>query len=303
MKNPKVTVLTSLYNCHQYIDGYFQCIASIEHSDELEILLLHNAPTEEELLAIQSYLPLYPFLHYHIIKEREGLYATWNRGIALAQGEYITIWNVDDIRFPLSIHHQAETLDQNPKADITYGDFYYMYEYGNISNNLMYNKDFAINRKSFLRTHQIGCFPMWKKEIHSKIGYFDEQFKLVADFDFQIRATINNCIFVKNEQILGCYLALVPSKLSSNQRLHKKELNVLYLRYGIYDYLNWVHWIASLKYKITEIYNYQKRQSLSLYFQHRNIFLIKRVPLFILSVFRQPRNILSHLKHFVFKRR
>ena len=49
MKKPKVTVLTSLYNCRQYIEGYFQCIASIEYSDELEILLLHNAHTEEDI--------------------------------------------------------------------------------------------------------------------------------------------------------------------------------------------------------------------------------------------------------------
>ena len=83
MKKPKVTVLTSLYNCRQYIEGYFQCIASIEYSDELEILLLHNAPTEEELHIIQSYLPSYPFLRHYIIQEREGLYSTWNRGINL----------------------------------------------------------------------------------------------------------------------------------------------------------------------------------------------------------------------------
>ena len=168
MKKPKVTVLTSLYNCRQYIEGYFQCIASIEYSDELEILLLHNAPTEEELHIIQSYLPSYPFLRHYIIQEREGLYSTWNRGIKLSQGEYITIWNVDDIRFPLSIHQQAETLDQNPQADITYGDFYYMYQYGDISKNFIQNKDFIVSPKKFFRTHQIGCFPMWRKRIHQK---------------------------------------------------------------------------------------------------------------------------------------
>lgn len=303
MKKPKVTVLTSLYNCRQYIEGYFQCIASIEYSDELEILLLHNAPTEEELHIIQSYLPSYPFLRHYTIQEREGLYSTWNRGIKLSQGEYITIWNVDDIRFPLSIHQQAETLDQNPQADITYGDFYYMYQYGDISKNFIQNKDFIVSPKKFFRTHQIGCFPMWRKRIHQKIGYFDEQLKLVADFDFQIRAAINNCIFVKNRELLGCYLALIPSKLSSNQRLQKKEQNVLFLRYGIYDYLNWIYWMAALKYEITKIFSYQKDQPLSIYFKHRNIFLIKRMPLFILSIFKQPRNILSHLKHFVFKRK
>ena len=74
MKKPKVTVLTSLYNCRQYIEGYFQCIASIEYSDELEILLLHNAPTEEELHIIQSYLPSYPFLRHYNTRTRRALF-------------------------------------------------------------------------------------------------------------------------------------------------------------------------------------------------------------------------------------
>lgn len=301
MKKPKITVITSLYNCAQYLEGYFKHVTSIEHADEIEILLLHNAPTEDELRIIQHYLSLCPFLNHYIIKELEGLYVTWNRGISLAQGEYITIWNVDDIRFPLSTHQQAETLDKNPEADISYGDFYFMYNYGNSSNDLKYNNDFKNNPNSFLRTHQIGCFPMWRKTIHSRIGYFDEQFKLVADFDFQIRAAINNCKFVKTEQILGSYLALVPSKLSSNHRIHKKELDVIYLRYGIYDYLNWVYWIDSLKYNISAIYNYDKPQPLSLYFKNRKKFIRKRAHLFILSTIKQPRYFLSYLKHFVFK--
>ncbi len=298
---PKVTILTSLYNCSQYLEGYFKCISGIENSSEIEILLLHNAPTKEETQIIQSYLQDYNFLHHHIIKERESLYATWNRGIALAQGEYIAIWNVDDLRFPKSIYQQAMVLDMNPKADISYGDFYYMYEYGILSKEVKYNIDFENNLNVFKRTHQIGCFPMWRKRIHDKIGFFDEQFRLVSDFDFQIRAAINNCIFVKCNNVLGAYLTLTPGKLSSNQSLQKKEQNALYLRYGIYDYLNWIYWIPSLKYKIVNIYNYNNYYPITLYFKDRYIYLAKRFPLFFLSIIRQPRNILSYIKHVVFK--
>ena len=53
---------------------------------------------------------------------REGLYKSWNRGIKLAKGEYITIWNVDDIRYPESFKEQAQVMDKNIKTMLVYGD-------------------------------------------------------------------------------------------------------------------------------------------------------------------------------------
>jgi glycosyltransferase involved in cell wall biosynthesis len=301
MKNPKITVITSLFNCAQYLEGYFKCIASLKYKDELEILLLHNAPTDDEIRIIQSHLALYPFLKHHIIKNREGLYATWNRGIMLAKGDFIAIWNVDDIRLPLSFHLQLEALNKNPEAVLAYGDFYYMYQYGIPSKDLVCNIDFKKSSKQFLRTFHIGCFPMWRKGIHKQMGYFDEQFKLVADYDFQIRVAINGCL-VKSDGILGYYLEHVPGKLSANSFLQKKEQNVVYLRYGIYDLINWVYWRVVFKYKINEVFFNNKMHPLSVFQEHRTKFLIMRTPLFFLSILKQPRNVLSFFKHSILKK-
>ena len=165
----------------------------------------------------------------------------------------------------------------------------------------MYNIDFKDNSNIFTREHQIGCFPMWRKTIHDKIGYFDEQFKLVSDFDFQIKAAVNNCTFVKCNEMLGAYLALTPGKLSSNQSLQKKEQNTLFLRYGIYDHINWIYWMPSLEYKVDYLCNFDNYHHISLYFKHRNAFLTKRILLLFLSIIKQPRNILSYIKHVIFK--
>ncbi|MDR1562145.1 MAG: glycosyltransferase, partial [Dysgonamonadaceae bacterium] len=178
-----------------------------------------------------------PFARHIVIPERESLYRTWNRGIRLAQGEYITVWNVDDVRFPNSILQQAEALDKNPETAIAYGDIWVSKVYGECSgfctsspvNN--YNKD-------FFKQYHISCFQMWRKAIHETIGYYDEQFKCVADFDFQIRAAIH-FPFVKTNDILGIYLEDQPHKLSANG-LSNMERNIVHLRYGAYQHLNLV---------------------------------------------------------------
>ncbi|SHE35486.1 Glycosyltransferase involved in cell wall bisynthesis [Bacteroides luti] len=293
----KITVLTSLFNCSKYLEGYFNCLSKLNNTQNIEVLLLHNAPSNEEMAIISKYLPSLSFVKHIIISEREGLYRTWNRGIDLANGEYICVWNVDDIRTPNSIIDQAETLDKNPNTDLTYGDFYYMFKYPEPSDILVVNKDFSINKNSFFRTHQIGCFPMWRKRIHDKLGFFDEQFKLVSDFDFQIRVARTSQI-VKTNNIVGYYLENVPEKLSSNLWIQIIERNALYLRYGMFDLINWLTIFPILKkYEITHLSYYGKKESLFKKKYLYNIFIITRIPLFILSIFRQPRFIFAYIKH------
>jgi glycosyltransferase involved in cell wall biosynthesis/SAM-dependent methyltransferase len=232
----KIAILTSLYNCEDFLPGYFEALTKIEGKEMIEVLLLHNAPTTKEIEIIQSYLPKLDFVRHIIIPEREGLYATWNRGVLLSEGEYITVWNVDDVRFPDSVLQQAEALDTNPQAAIAYGDIWISNTYGvfgsKITNVPLYNK-----RKFFFQSYGMSCFQMWRKCIHQTIGYYDEQFKCVADFDFQIRAALH-FPFVKTKEPLGIYLEDQPHKLSANGQQQELENNIVYLRYGVYEKVN-----------------------------------------------------------------
>lgn len=296
----KVTVLTSLYKCEAYLEQYFHHVSQLEHTDEIEILLLHNEPTSSEIDIINQNLNNYPFVKHYTIPVLENLYTTWNRGILLASGKYICIWNVDDIRFPLSIYHEARVLEKTPQADLTYGDFYYMYEYGKETDDLVVNPNYDIAPQAFLNSFHIGCFPMWRKMIHSKIGYFDEQFRLTGDYDFQIRVFFS-CKFVKTNHVLGYYLEGNSQKLSSNTSLQKKEQTLLVVRYGMWKQLNWLYlWSVYHTYQIKEyIYNGSKHPVI-IPAQYKSR-LLQRSLCLLLSVFRQPRNILSYIKHDLYK--
>jgi len=228
-------MLTSLYRCELFLEDYFKHLSEVNGTDIIEVLLLHNDPQEDEMKIINRWLPKMPFVRHIIIPQRETLYRSWNRGITLSKGEYITVWNVDDVRFPDSILQQAEALDKNPGAVIAYGDIWVSEIYGERSgfctNNPVDNRN-----KDFFKQYHISCFQMWRKSIHDKIGYYDEQFKCVADFDFQVRAALH-FPFVKTAEPLGIYLEGKANKLSANG-LSGIERVVIYLRYGVYQYLN-----------------------------------------------------------------
>jgi hypothetical protein len=233
--NVKISVLTSLYNCEIFIRGYLEALTKINGKEIIEVLLLHNEPKDKEVEIINRFLPDMNFVRHIVIPERETLYRTWNRGIELSHGEYITVWNVDDVRFPSSILQQAEALDKNPEAAVSYGDIWVSKEYG-VKGDFCTNSPEDNKNKEFFRQYHISCFQMWRKSIHQTVGYYDEQLHCVADFDFQMRAAIH-FPFVKIAEPLGIYLEDQPCKLSANG-LQDFERNIVYLRYGAYQHLN-----------------------------------------------------------------
>ena len=240
----KVSILTSLYRSEDFLSRYFENLSKLDGTDILEVLLLHNAPNEKELKIIDEYLPVLNFVRHIVIEDRESLYSTWNRGIKLSYGEYITIWNVDDVRFPESILQQVESLDKNPQAMISYGDIWISSEYGICGNKRTYSPD-NNRKKDFFKAYHMSCFQMWRTSIHEEIGYYDEQFHCSADFDFQIRAAIH-FPFIKTKEVLGIYLEDQPHKLSSST-LQNKENNIIHLRYGAYQHLNLLNLQLSLE--------------------------------------------------------
>jgi len=276
-KNKKISVLTSLYNCERFLQGYFKALDKIEGKEQIEVLLLHNAPQAKELAIIAENLPAFDFVRHIVIPERESLYRTWNRGIQLSEGEYITVWNVDDVRFPYSIIRQAEALDNNPGSAIAYGDIWVSRDYG-VCGMVKTNSPVYIERthKRFLSEYHISCFQMWRKSIHSVVGYYDEQFLCIADFDFQIRAALH-FPFVKVDELLGIYLEDQPHKLSSNG-LQPMEYNAIALRYANYFLMN-IFLLSELKKKyyhnrmliFDEWKNFTEKSPFSLFYKIRGI--------------------------------
>jgi len=233
INNIKVTVITSLFKCERYLQGYFEAVEKIINKNECEFLLLHNAPTENELKIINSNIRNRKYFVHIVVEKREGLYSTWNRGIRMAKGKYCAIWNVDDIRFANSLVLQADILDKNSQCGLVVGDIIGTDHYGTEGYRYYSNKHKISKRNEIFKSCIITCFPMWRKSIHDDIGLFDEQFTCAGDFDLQIRIA-NNYEIEYIEKSLGIYLENVESKISFN-KLHEIENNLIYLRYGAYE--------------------------------------------------------------------
>lgn len=248
-----ISVITSLYKCGSFLESFLMHYANLINLDECELILVHNDPSDEELDIIKRCANEKMNI-VHLRVRREGLYVSWNRAVEIARGKYLAVWNVDDIRSPESLAAQKLALDTG-EAVMCYGDFFGTRQYGVHRDKLYTYEPYKRGYKEALRRHIIGCFPMWRKDLHEKVGYFDEQFRLVSDYEFQLRVA-SRYPLVKATPILGYYLEHAGHKLSSNRRLQTKERTAVELRYRMYRQLL-LHVLPFIgRYRIRQVRSY-----------------------------------------------
>jgi glycosyltransferase involved in cell wall biosynthesis len=243
--NPvKISVLVALYRCEKYLRGFFEAARKVEGLDKMEFVLIHNCPTDAELAIIQEALHSLPARALHLPRHvgwpERGLYASWNKGIAMSQGEYLANWNVDDARTPDSLLGQAETLDRNPDVALTYGDIIEVTRQGATDGRFSAAAD-ARGRHvkfRFSRAFHGHCFLMWRRSAHDQAGYFDEQLHVAGDYDFWIRV-VSRLRVMKTEGLLGYYLNEGVGLSTSGPAL-VAENTLLFLRYSLFEKLNYL---------------------------------------------------------------
>ena len=109
----KVSTITPCYNMGRYIEGFLENVSTQTHKD-LEIVLDHNDPTEAEVKLVEEHNDKYDNIFHIQVEGVDPIGISMNRCIENATGDYLCIWNVDDLRTSDSIEVMAKTLDDNP---------------------------------------------------------------------------------------------------------------------------------------------------------------------------------------------
>jgi glycosyltransferase involved in cell wall biosynthesis len=109
---PKVTVLMPVYNNAIYLHESVSSILNQTYAD-FELLIIDDGSTDDSLAVIESFQD--PRIRLVASGVNEGLVAALNKGIALAQGEYIARMDSDDIALPDRLEKQVSLLDLRPE--------------------------------------------------------------------------------------------------------------------------------------------------------------------------------------------
>ena len=234
-----VSIILSTYKSDDYINDYFNNIVDLINVANIQLIHVINEATDQELLCKNKFLNLQKIygkkkFHYkYLVVPRESLYCSWNRAIKLSDSKFITISNVDDIRYPDGLRRQISFLKKSKNISLVSGQCDEKNLYGLRERRTINN--LSLNNSSFYSGMYIGPFFMWTnpKYFGQKDIYFDEQFLVAGDFDFQIRFSAIGNISILDDYI-GQYLN-IGKGLSTGSIYQIIEGQMIYSRYFVRD--------------------------------------------------------------------
>ena len=224
----KVSTITPCYNMSKYMKGFLDNLSTQTHKD-LEIVLDHNDPSDDEVKLVEEYNEQHDNILHIKVEGVDPIGTSMNRCIEYATGDYLCIWNVDDLRTPDSIEVMAKALDENPDVDFVYGNYVIVPEFGSTEGQYVDES----GREEELTTGMIlGPYFMFRKSLLEKSGVFDEQLIQGADYDLALRLAFN----AKGLHLpinLGYYLNEGLGQSTKPNSKQPIERTVIELRYNI----------------------------------------------------------------------
>ena len=144
MASVKVSVLTPIYNTNpEYLRKMIESILNQTFLD-FEFLILNDSPQNKNLKGIvESYKD--KRIIYLENEKNLGISGSRNKLLALAKGDYLAIFDHDDISLPTRLEFEAKMLDENP-------------DIGVVSSNI-----------KILGKRKIKKFPEWNLDIKRRL--------------------------------------------------------------------------------------------------------------------------------------
>jgi glycosyltransferase involved in cell wall biosynthesis len=209
--NELITIVTVTFNTKKYIEKTIKSIVEQTYK-HIEYIIIDGASTDGTIDLIKEYED---YIDYWISEKDNGIYDAMNKAIARASGRWIYFLNSDDVFYD---KNTLEILSQylSDNIDILYGDLIY------IENN----------KQRYLQPSGIKSIyqhpPAWhqgmivKTDFHKNLP-FDLKYKSCGDYDFMVRAYLQNAKF----KYINIPFARYANNGFSNQNVLKHRLEGL----------------------------------------------------------------------------
>lgn len=227
-----ITAIGPLSKYKNFIPNYFSNIQEQVNFESIEFIIIYSEWSK-------LFDEVAEFKNIKFVKENEmlGVYNAWNIGIQHSTTEYITNWNVDDIRFDVNTLLKYNLLFKNHDIDLIYN--YYtgttIEDYDKLDiNNLNY-----IPYPDNFHTRVLDCCmagpdPMWRKSAHMFIGYFDyKNYNIIGDWEMWVRMAFSGMKFKLLPHVLAIYIDhdnTVSKSDNSKLEMQKNRLQQQYAR-------------------------------------------------------------------------
>lgn len=236
MWKPKLSVITTVYNCYDYLHESLESLLSQTFKD-FEVIIVNDG-SEDSTAAIAKLFvektnkaayelkfPSDTFCTFIDNSDNKKIPTRRNEAIAQARGEYIAIHDGDDISYPWRFEKQIDRLEKGDlfclgghavKIDLKGKEFGLMdYPPGNHM-----NIEYHFTQKCM--NVMIDPTTIFRKDVFDELGGYslEKEIYTVPDFDLWTKAMLGGQIFAN----LKCPLIKYRENPKGMTGSHKKEM-------------------------------------------------------------------------------
>ena len=229
----KISLITVTFNSGGTLRDTIQSVLSQTYP-EIEYIIVDGLSEDSTIDIIKEYVPLFQGRLKWRSEKDNGLYDAMNKGFKMATGEIVGIINSDDLLTESGVIGKViDCFEGHKDIDCVYADLYYVSQY---DTSKIVRHWITGKQRSFSKGwHPAHPTFYVKREIYSKYGLFDLDFKFAADFELMLRLVEKEHIrlFYLPEPLVRMRLGGTTSKNLTNIRKGNIECLNAFRKNGI----------------------------------------------------------------------
>ncbi len=179
----KISVITVVYNSVSTIEETLLSVAAQSYPD-VEHIVIDGASTDGTVDIINQYRDK---IAVFVSEPDHGIYDAMNKGLARATGDIVGLLNADDVYADDTVLTQVAHVFQAPAVDACHADLVYV-DRNDPTKVVRYWKsrpyEHGLFEKGWMPAHPTFFV---RRSVYQRLGGFDLQFRLQADFDLTLR--------------------------------------------------------------------------------------------------------------------
>ena len=200
MDNPKISVVTVVYNSAALIENTVKSIINQSYS-HIEYIVVDGGSTDGTIDILNRYKKNISTL---ISEPDRGIYDAMNKGIRLATGDFLVFINSGDKFSSHDILEKIFSAQESSTADVIYGDTDITDGEGNIIHSRRHRPPESLNWKSF-KHGMLVCHQSFIAR-RSLVENYDLNYRYAADFDWCIRILKKSKSVYNSRQVVSLFL-------------------------------------------------------------------------------------------------
>jgi len=167
---PLVSVVLATFNGQKYIREQIESILKQTHTN-IELIIVDDFSTDDTISILKSYAEADERVKIYPATNNLGLVKNFERGVELAQGEFVALSDQDDVFYPAKIETLVAVLQREKSKDLVVSDLRLIDQDGELIADSMwkYQQSKPMTNKPFTRlllsNFATGCAMMFRRRL------------------------------------------------------------------------------------------------------------------------------------------